>query len=76
MARFAIERVAQKVIEITGSKSALKFMPLRLDDPKQLQPDIRLAESCLQWSPSTPLKQGLLHTIAYFERELNSGSFQ
>jgi len=37
------------------------------DDPRQRQPDIAKARHVLGWTPKTPLKEGLVRTIAYFE---------
>jgi UDP-glucuronate decarboxylase len=59
--------LAELVIELTGSRSAIDFKPLPLDDPKQRQPDIKLARDTLGWAPSVPLRDGLVETIAYFE---------
>jgi UDP-glucuronate decarboxylase len=41
--------------------------PLPADDPRQRQPDIAKARHVLGWTPRTPLKEGLVRTIAYFE---------
>ena len=64
---FTMLELAQQVIEITGSKSQLKFMPLPQDDPKQRQPDITKAKAELSWEPKVQLRQGLEKTIAYFK---------
>jgi UDP-glucuronate decarboxylase len=63
---FKVLELAQKVIELTGSKSEIVFKPLPVDDPIQRQPDIRLARSILNWEPTTSLDEGLKKTIAYF----------
>ena len=42
------------------------------DDPKQRQPDIRLAKQAMGWKPSITLEQGLKPTITYFEQLLSS----
>jgi len=42
-------------------------------DPVQRQPDISLAQQKLDWEPKVQLKEGLRHTIAYFD-ELLSGT--
>jgi UDP-glucuronate decarboxylase len=65
---FTILELAQTVIEITGSKSKLVFMPLPLDDPTQRQPDITYARRILEWEPKVRLREGLDHTISYFEK--------
>ena len=65
---FTIRELAEKVIEMTGSKSKLDFKPLPSDDPTQRQPDISLARATLGWEPTIKLQEGLAHTIRYFER--------
>jgi len=61
--------LASKIIELTGSTSQIKHMPLPQDDPKQRQPDISLAKEKLDgWEPNTQLEEGLKKTIAYFKK--------
>ena len=67
---FTIRELAEKVIELTGSKSKLVFKPLPQDDPKQRKPDITLAKQVLGWEPKIPLAEGLKKTIAYFDKLL------
>jgi UDP-glucuronate decarboxylase len=69
---FTILQLAQKVIELTGSKSKIVFKPLPSDDPAQRQPDIRLAQKILEWTPGAPLDEGLRKTIGYFRTSLRS----
>lgn len=64
---FTIRQLAETIIEMTGSASALVFRPLPPDDPRQRQPDIRLAREKLGWEPKVRLEEGLIHTIAYFD---------
>jgi UDP-glucuronate decarboxylase len=61
-----IRELALLVIEMTNSNSELAFQPLPPDDPRQRQPDITLAGSTLDWTPNTPLREGLKKTIDYF----------
>jgi len=68
---FTIRELAEKVIDLTGSKSKLIFKPLPVDDPLQRQPDIRLAKKVLKWEPKVPLKAGLERTIVYFDKLLS-----
>ncbi|MDW7712508.1 MAG: UDP-glucuronic acid decarboxylase family protein [Deferrisomatales bacterium] len=63
---FTIRELAEKVLQMTGSKSELNFLPLPEDDPRQRRPDITLAQTALGWEPRIPLAQGLEKTIAYF----------
>lgn len=67
---FTILELAEKVIQLTGSKSKLVFRPLPSDDPLQRQPDISLAKEKLNWEPTIKLEKGLIKTIAYFDRFL------
>jgi len=65
---FTMLELASKIIELTGSTSQIKHMPLPQDDPKQRQPDISLAKEKLNgWEPHTQLEAGLTKTIAYFK---------
>lgn len=63
---FSILELARKVIEITGSRSSIVFLPLPADDPQQRRPDISLAKSALHWEPTIRLEAGLVRTIEYF----------
>jgi dTDP-glucose 4,6-dehydratase len=57
---------AEKIRQITGSRSELRFEPLPQDDPKQRRPDISKARRLLGWEPSVALEEGLRRTIEYF----------
>ena len=72
---FTILELAQKVIELTGSRSKIVHKPLPSDDPTQRQPDISLARKKLGWEPKVPLEAGLKRTIAYFEHVLSSKGY-
>ncbi len=67
---FTIRQLAEQIIELTGSRSRIICEPLPADDPKQRRPDIGKARSLLQWEPKTPLREGLVKTIEYFDRLL------
>ncbi len=68
---FTIKELALKVIELTGSKSKIIYLPLPEDDPVQRQPDISLAKEKLNaWEPKIQLEEGLLNTIEYFKKIL------
>ena len=64
---FTILELAEKVIDMTGSKSKIIYQPLPSDDPMQRKPDISLAKEKLDWEPKIRLEEGLKKTIAYFE---------
>jgi UDP-glucuronate decarboxylase len=73
-AEFTIRELAELIIEITASKSKLKFEPLPSDDPKQRKPNISRAKAALRWEPKTQLREGLAKTIAYFDGSLSKGA--
>jgi len=62
-----ILELAQKIIDMAGSKSQICHKPLPQDDPHQRQPDISLVKEKLGWQPKTDLEEGLRKTIEYFE---------
>ena len=70
---FTILELAQKVIDLTGSRSVLEYHPLPENDPTRRRPDISLAEERLGWSPKVPLEEGLTETIRYFDTLLREG---
>ena len=70
---FSILRLAEKIIELTCSKSKIIFKPLPADDPKQRKPDIQLAGKNLGWVPRISLEEGLKKTIPYFDEILKKG---
>lgn len=70
---FTILELAQKVIELTESKSQLVFEPLPSDDPKQRRPDITLAKEKLGWEPTIKLEEGLKQTIPFFRQMITKG---
>jgi UDP-glucuronate decarboxylase len=67
---FTILELAQKVIELTGSKSQIVYRPMPEDDPKQRKPDITQAKAVLGWEPKVQLEAGLKQTIEYFAKQL------
>jgi UDP-glucuronate decarboxylase len=64
---FTIRELAEKVIQLTNSKSPIVFRPLPGDDPMQRQPNIEKAKSTLNWEPKIQLEEGLRKSIKYFE---------
>ena len=69
---FTILELAQLVLEIVGGSSKIVHRPLPADDPRQRRPDITLAAKLLDWRPTTPLREGLTRTIAYFDELLKT----
>jgi UDP-glucuronate decarboxylase len=66
-----VRALAEKIVEMIGSKSKIEYRPLPVDDPTQRCPDISRAKNLLGgWEPRVPLERGLEKTIAYFDRLL------
>lgn len=63
---FTMIELAEQVLDITGSRSKLVFLPLPSDDPRQRQPDISQAKDKLGWMPRVSLREGLEKTVEYF----------
>ena len=68
-----IKALADRVIQLTGSRSKIAHKPLPTDDPTRRQPDIALAKKELGWEPKVDLDAGLQKTIANFEERLRNG---
>ncbi|MEM9660789.1 MAG: UDP-glucuronic acid decarboxylase family protein [Planctomycetota bacterium] len=72
---FTIRELAERVIELTGTRSKIIERPLPADDPKQRQPDIALAKAELGWEPGIQLGEGLKRTIEWF-RSVDFSNFR
>jgi UDP-glucuronate decarboxylase len=70
---FSIKELADKVVDLTNSKSIIVKRPLPEDDPKQRRPNIAMATAALDWEPRVGLEEGLRKTIAYFEELASEG---
>jgi UDP-glucuronate decarboxylase len=66
-AELSMLELAERIIDLVGSSSAIERRPLPQDDPRQRRPDITLAERELDWRPKTTLEDGLTRTVRYFE---------
>ena len=64
---FTVGELAEKIIDLAGSKSKLSYHALPVDDPVQRRPDISLASTALDWQPTVSLEDGLKKTISYFK---------
>ncbi|GEB49866.1 MULTISPECIES: NAD-dependent epimerase/dehydratase family protein [Streptomyces] len=63
-----MQQLAELIIELTGSRSGLRFIERPGDDPAVRCPDITLARGKLQWEPQTGPEEGLARTIEWFRR--------
>lgn len=68
---FTILELAEQVIDLTGSSSKIIYKPLPQDDPIRRKPDITLAKEFLGFEPKIELKDGLIQTVKYFEKQLS-----
>jgi UDP-glucuronate decarboxylase len=64
---YTINGLAELVLNLTGSRSGARRLPLPADDPQCRRPDIGRAQALLDWSPKTPVVEGLAATIAWFD---------
>ena len=64
-----ISDLVDRVMRMTGSRSAVVNRPLPTDDPRRRRPDIGRATKLLGWAPRTPLEAGLKATVAWFAEE-------
>jgi len=65
-----ILKLAEKIIELTNSKSEIVFKELPVDDPVRRCPDITKAKKILGWEPKISLEEGLIKTIEWFKKIL------
>jgi dTDP-glucose 4,6-dehydratase len=66
-----IKQFAEKILQITGAKSAIEYRDLPVDDPKVRQPDITRARTQLNnWGPKVDFEEGIRVTIDYFQKKL------
>ena len=67
---FTVKELAEMVLEMTQSKSKISYLPLPSDDPVKRKPDLTLARTNINYSPTVPLKEGLKRTIDYFKTQI------
>jgi dTDP-glucose 4,6-dehydratase len=63
---FSVAGFAQLVLKITGSSSAIEYLPLPADDPGRRRPVITRAEQLLGWKPGIPVEDGIRRTVEWF----------
>ncbi|MFI3264353.1 MAG: NAD-dependent epimerase/dehydratase family protein [Rikenellaceae bacterium] len=70
--QISIRQLAELIISLTGSKSNIYHAPAKIDEPRYKIPDLKIAQQQLHWEATTTLREGLLRTISYIEKELSS----
>lgn len=66
----SIKKLAMIIINLTNSKSKIKYLDLPQDDPARRRPDINKAKKYLNWQPKVGLEEGLINTIGWFRKEV------
>ena len=66
-----ILQLAETIIQLTESKSGVKYQELPDDDPSQRKPDIDKAINILDWKPDIGLEEGLNKTIVWVKANLH-----
>ncbi len=69
---FSMLELAELTLELTGRKKDIVFQPMPIDDPKQRQPNIGLAQRLIGFEPKVHLREGLERTIAEFRQRLTA----
>jgi dTDP-glucose 4,6-dehydratase len=71
-----IRHFAEKILEITGSKSEIVYVRPQdnrtRDDPMTRRPDISKAKRVLNWEPQVDLDSGLRQTVDWFRERIES----
>jgi dTDP-glucose 4,6-dehydratase len=69
-----VREIAERVIELTGSRSRLSFVERPVDDPGRRRPDTTLVRELFGWEPHVPWLEGIKRTIAHFETPTAQGA--
>lgn len=70
----SVRDITRLVLEVTGSRSQVTFLPRPVDDPGVRRPDVSRARHLLGWSPKIPIGEGLYRTVGYFRSKLGVAS--
>ena len=68
----SINRLADMIVTLTGSRSRIVHIPARSDDPRRMAPDLTRARNMLDWRASTSIEDGLRMTIGHVQSVLHS----
>jgi dTDP-glucose 4,6-dehydratase len=71
-AELSVLDLAERIRELTGSSSLIRFVDRPVDDPSVRQPDITLARKDLGWEPTVQLDEGLRRTITWFRDRVDT----
>ena len=65
-----VNELLELVIEVTGTRPEVNYLPLPQDDPRRRKPDIARAKAVLGWEPTVPIRRGLATTGSWFRQEV------
>ena len=65
---WTVLELAERIIDVTDSKSKIVHRPLPVDDPTKRKPDITLAKKMLHWEPKVSVQEGIEKTVQYFKQ--------
>jgi dTDP-glucose 4,6-dehydratase len=69
---YTILECAKAILEVTKSRSELRFEPLPQDDPTRRCPNIARAEKLLGWIPQVSLREGLTKSLDFFQSKVQA----
>jgi len=64
---YSIKNFAEKIKDMTKSKSNIIYLSKVVDDPSQRQADISTAKKELGWQPKVSVYDGIKMAIGYFQ---------
>jgi len=65
--------LAERVRDLTGSSSTVRFVDLPVDDPRVRRPDTTRAAELLGWQPRVSIEEGLKRTLEWFASQPAAG---
>jgi nucleoside-diphosphate-sugar epimerase len=65
----SVLELAHLVLRTNQTSNKISFTQAMDDDPQQRCPDLTLAKSKLNWSPTTSIEDGISRTIDWFKRD-------
>ncbi len=68
----SVRHIADEIVELTGSKSRIRHIAARAEEPRNKIPDTKGTNKKIGWEATTSLKEGLQRAINYTEKELSA----
>jgi dTDP-glucose 4,6-dehydratase len=66
----SVIEIAERIRELTGTASEIRYIAAVEEDPQRRCPDISLARRVLHWEPLVGFDEGLKRTIEWFARRV------